>query len=117
METPGSLVDKLCTVDLKMWNNQEALYEIRRMSYDEFCVRFGLPYTCSEKNTSHELYSVLKKACDLNVQRNNLINEVDEKMLEMFAKFATFMNMDEGLKNNCIARMNQIYSIKPHKTY
>ena len=28
-DTLGSLVDKLCTVDLKMWNNQEFLYKIR----------------------------------------------------------------------------------------
>ena len=35
-DTLGSLVDKLTTVDLKMWNNQELLYEIRRMSFDEY---------------------------------------------------------------------------------
>ena len=35
-DTLGSIVDKLCTVDLKMWNNQELFYDIRRMSFDEY---------------------------------------------------------------------------------
>jgi hypothetical protein len=121
METPGTLIDKLCTVDLKMWNNQEALYEIRRMTYEEFCKKFGIVCSesdkCMAKGTPFELYNILKKACDLNVQRNNLMNEVDEKMLEMFRKFAVFTGIDDGKINNCIAQMNQIYSIKPHKTY
>ena len=29
MDTLGTLIDKLTTVDLKMWNNQELLYEIQ----------------------------------------------------------------------------------------
>ena len=35
-DTLGGLVDKLITVDMKMWNNQEILYEIRRMTFDEY---------------------------------------------------------------------------------
>ena len=35
-DTLGSIIDKLCTADLKMWNNQEILYKIRRMTFDEF---------------------------------------------------------------------------------
>ena len=35
-DTFGSLIDKLFTVDMKMWNNQEFLYEIRKMSFDEY---------------------------------------------------------------------------------
>ena len=27
-DTLGTIIDKLTTVDLKMWNNQELLYEI-----------------------------------------------------------------------------------------
>jgi hypothetical protein len=108
METPGTLVDKLITVDLKMWNNQEALYEIRRMTFDEFHAKY---------KGNEELYNILKKACDLNVQRNSLMNELDEKFLEMFKSFAEFSGMSEGVKNNTIARLNTIYNIKPHKTY
>ncbi len=55
-DTLGTLVDKLTTVDLKMWNNQELLYEIRSIiqrSYRQtsrgrgnlirwhYCSRFG----------------------------------------------------------------------------
>ena len=39
-DTLGALVDKLCTVDLKMWDNQEILYEIRRMDFNDFKERY-----------------------------------------------------------------------------
>jgi hypothetical protein len=81
METPGSLIDKLITVDLKMWNNQEALYEIRRMSYDEFYQKY---------NGNEELYGILKKACDLNVQRNSLIYELDKLFENLTGKKMAF---------------------------
>jgi hypothetical protein len=81
METPGSLIDKLITVDLKMWNNQEALYEIRRMSYDEFHQKY---------NGNKELYGILKKACDLNVQRNSLIYELDKLFENLTGKEMAF---------------------------
>ena len=32
MDTLGGIIDKLFTVDMKMWNNQEILYKIRRMT-------------------------------------------------------------------------------------
>ena len=35
-DTLGSLIDKLFTADTKMWNNQEVLYEMRRLSFEEF---------------------------------------------------------------------------------
>lgn len=108
METPGTLTDKLITVDLKMWNNQEALYEIRRMSFEQFYDKY--------KGTE-ELYNILKKACDLNVQRNNLMHELDEKFIEMFELFAEYMNFDLGKINNTMSRIKEKYSIKPHKTY
>lgn len=94
METPGSIIDKLITVDLKMWNNQEALYEIRRMTYDGFCRSFGLPYVMNENErgglNSLRLYNILKKACDLNVQRNDLIQELDRKFEELTGKKIEF---------------------------
>lgn len=81
METPGSLIDKLITVDLKMWNNQEALYEIRRMTYNEFYQKY---------NGNEELYNILKKACDLNVQRNALIYELDKLFENLTGKEMAF---------------------------
>jgi hypothetical protein len=39
-DTLGGLVDKLITIDMKMWTNQEFLYEIRRISFEEFKNKF-----------------------------------------------------------------------------
>lgn len=75
MDTLGGLIDKLCTVDLKMWNNQELLYEIRRMTFEEFEARFG-----ASVESRRALFQALAKACDLNVQRNALIDEIDERV-------------------------------------
>ena len=71
MDTLGSLVDKLVTVDMKMWHNQERLYEIRRMTSDEFSTRYG-----SDTGLA-ELHAVVTRCCDLNVQRVRLIEEID----------------------------------------
>ncbi len=69
MDTIGSLVDKLITVDLKMWHNQEQLYAIRRMSVEEFETRYDddLP----------GLHETIKRCCDLNVQRSKLVDAID----------------------------------------
>lgn len=67
MDTIGNLIDKLCTVDLKMWNMQETLYKIRHMTFGEFQI-----YLQNLENMK-ELYDTFKKACDLNFQRNCLI--------------------------------------------
>ena len=93
METPGTLIDKLITVDLKMWNNQEALYEIRRMTFEEFNNKY---------EGNKELFNILKKACDLNVQRNNLMFELD-KYFEKLLHEATGKAITIGQN--------------PHKTY
>ena len=70
-DTLGSLIDKLTTVDLKMWNNQELLYEIRRMSFEEYKAKYF-----DTEDGAQKLWESLKRACDLNVQRNQLIDEV-----------------------------------------
>lgn len=90
-DTLGGLVDKLITIDMKMWNNQELLYEIRRMTFDEYKNK----YFTSEKG-AEELWEGLKKACDLNVQRNQLIDEIDEKIIEMIAVSNKDQNLDSG---------------------
>ena len=36
MDSLGNVIDKLVTVDMKMWHNQELIYEIRRMTFDEY---------------------------------------------------------------------------------
>jgi len=101
METLGTIIDKLCTVDLKMWHNQEILYEIRRMTIEEFKVKYF-----ETENGAEKLYETLKKACDLNVQRNHLINEVDAKVIEITKAAAAGEELDNGA-----------YLQRSHKTY
>lgn len=76
-ETLGSIVDRLITVDMKMWDNQEFLYEIRKMSFEEFQQKM------EDAELVRDLWDILKKACDLNVQRNVLIDDLDTKLIEI----------------------------------
>ena len=90
-DTLGTLIDKLTTVDLKMWNNPELLYEIRRMSFDEYKKKYFLTEEGAVK-----LWETLKRACDLNVQRNQLITEVDEKVIEIINAKLSGEDLDNG---------------------
>jgi len=90
-DTLGSLIDKMITVDLKMWNNQELLYKIRRMTFDEYKEE----YFESEAGAMN-LWDSLKKACDLNVQRNQLIDEVDKKIIEIVQSAVSGEELDDG---------------------
>ena len=58
-DTFGGLIDKLFTVDLKMWNNQEVLYEIRHMSFDDYKQKYF-----TNEGAAEELWKILKKCCD-----------------------------------------------------
>lgn len=100
-DTVGNLVDKLTTVDLKMWNNQELLYEIRRMSFEEYKSKYF-----ETEDGANLLWDSLKKACDLNVQRNQLINEIDEKIIEIINARVGGEDLDNGK-----------YLQRTHKTY
>ena len=90
-DTLGTLIDKLTTVELKLWNNQELIYEIRRMSFEEYKEKYFLNEEGAEK-----LWNLLKKATDLNVQRNQLINEVDEKIIEIVNAKLSGEDLDNG---------------------
>lgn len=90
-DTLGSLIDKLSTVDLKMWNNQELLYEIRRMSFDEYKEKYF-----DNEEGAENLWNCLKKCCDLNVQRNQLIDEVDEKVVQIIQSYIDGEELDSG---------------------
>lgn len=90
-DTLGGLIDKLVTADLKMWNNQELLYAIRRMNFDEF----KKIYLEDEKGAEN-LWACLKKVCDLNVQRSSLIDEVDVKIMEMIKAGIAGEDLDNG---------------------
>ena len=90
-DTLGSLIDKLTTVDLKMWNNQELIYEIRRMSFEEYKEKYF-----DTEDGAKLLWERLGKACDLNVQRNQLINEIDAKIIEMIKVSLSGEELDNG---------------------
>jgi len=90
-DTLGNVIDKLVTVDMKMWDNQELLYEIRRMSFEEYKEKYF-----DSEDGAKKLWEVLKKACDLNVQRNQLINEVDQKIIEIMEAKLSGENLDNG---------------------
>ena len=97
--TLGSLIDKLTTINLKMWNNQEILYKIRRMTFEVFFNKY-----CKNKDSMKKLWNVLKKTCDLNYQRNVLIDEIDEKNVSIIKKA---VNKDD--LNNEIQRKYKTY--------
>lgn len=90
-DTVGTLVDKLFTVDTKMWNGQEELYRIRRMTYEEFQKEF-----LEQEHKSRRLFEVLQRACDLNVQRNQLVNEIDLKLIELVQSALAGNELDNG---------------------
>ena len=90
-DTLGGLIDKLITIDMKMWNNQEFLYEVRRLSYDEFEAKHT-----ESKQKREDLFDSIKKCCDLNVQRNQLIDEIDEKIVEMLKSLQGGGDLDDG---------------------
>lgn len=90
-DTMGSLIDKLITIDMKMWNNQELLYDIRRMTFEQYKEKYF-----SNETGSMELWESLKKACDLNVQRNQLIDEIDEKVVSLVNDALSGEDLDSG---------------------
>ena len=71
-DTIGLLVDKLSIVNLKMWFNQEILYEIRRMTPEEFVAKYG--------DDLKRVHHILKVCCDMNVLRNQWIVEIDDRL-------------------------------------
>lgn len=89
-DTIGGLIDKLFTADTKMWNNQEAIYEIRRMTFDEYKAKYF-----ADEQGAEKLWAVLKKACDLNIQRNQLIDEIDQRIVELVKAVAEGRDINE----------------------
>ena len=90
-DTLGSLIDKLITVDMKMWDTQEILYEIRRMSFEEYKEKYFF-----NEEGAELLWNSLKKATDLNSQRNQLIDEVDERIIAIVRSALAGEDLDNG---------------------
>jgi hypothetical protein len=98
-DTVGSLMDKLSIVNLKMWWNQEVLYEIRRMNEAQFTAKYG--------ENPIQLQKIIKICCDMNVLRNQLIDEIDGRL----AKIAKAL----GLSKEDIAALRLV--APSHKSY
>jgi len=89
-DTIGSLIDKLATVNQKMFMAQEDLYPIRKMNFEEFKAAF------SSDEGMEKLFNAFKKSMDLNVQRQAMILEVDKKVAEVVAAAVKGDDLDNG---------------------
>lgn|SRR3990167_140337 len=104
MNTLGTLIDALITKDTKLWYAQEDLYKIRRMSFEEFSEIY------SNKTNLKQLYETFKKACDLNVQRNNQIEAIDEYLVNLVEEINSLISGDHKIDTSKLVA-------KPQKTY
>jgi len=71
------------------------------MSFDEYKEKYF-----KTEDGAELLWNSIRKACDLNVQRNQLIDEIDEKIVEMIKKGVNGEDLDDG-KN--IQRKHKTY--------
>jgi predicted metal-dependent HD superfamily phosphohydrolase len=75
MDTFGNLIDKLTIVNLKIWNYED----IKRDSKDD-----------------KEIADATKKTNILNQQRNDLIQEIDEMLINASKGKINFKNYKQG---------------------
>jgi hypothetical protein len=92
-DTIGAIADKLFTTNEKMWFNQDLLYEIRRMTFDEFSEKYW-----KTEDGAERLWETLKRACDLNFQRNQLIDEFDTKLVEMITAAVNGQDLEQFIQ-------------------
>ena len=90
-DSVGSLIDKLITVDMKMFNNQEIFYTIRKMTFEEYKNKFF-----TNEDGAKELWEQLKKCSDLNCQRNAVMDELDIKIIEIVKAAVNGEDLDNG---------------------
>lgn len=89
-DTIGSLIDKLATVNQKMFMAQEELYIVRKMTFEEFKA------TYSTEEGMKKLFTAFQKSMDLNVQRQAMILEVDKKIAEVVTAAAKGEDLNDG---------------------
>jgi hypothetical protein len=90
-DTLGMLCDKLNVVSLKMWWAQENLYKIRKQSFEEFDAEF-----IKSDDGPKLLWEYFKQACDLNIMRNQIIDEIDIYITEMIDAKIKGEDLDNG---------------------
>lgn len=98
-DTIGSLIDKLATINNKLFVSQDVLYEIRRMNFEQFKEHY-----IDSVDGAHKLWDILKKTCDLNFQRSEIISEVDQKIVEVVKAAVEGKSLEDAVQ-------------KQHKTY
>jgi len=91
-ETLGMLMDRLGVANLKMWQCQEVLYEIRRFTFEEFMTKYY------SEDGMKILFDIFKKACDLNYQRNQLIDEIDKTVVTMIKDGVDKKDLDKYIQ-------------------
>jgi hypothetical protein len=89
-DTIGSLIDKLATVNQKMFLAQEELYVVRKMTFEEFRSTYGT------EEGMKKLFNAFQKSMDLNVQRQAMILEVDKKVAEVVSAAVKGDDLDNG---------------------
>jgi hypothetical protein len=91
METIGSIIDRLVTANCKMFVEQEKLYSIRRMTFEQFKETYG-----NNDEKLRELHSYFHKAATLNLQRNASIDDIDKTLIGMIKTCVSGEELDNG---------------------
>jgi hypothetical protein len=91
MDSIGSLIDKLATINEKLFRAQEDLYVIRKMDFNQFKETFG-----NSDDKLMKLYEYFKKGTDLNVQRQAAILEIDKKIVEIISAAVRGEDLSSG---------------------
>jgi len=89
-DTIGSIIDKLITANNKMYAEQDRLYAIKRMTFDEFKTIY-----MNEKKLK-ELHDYFILASTLNLQRNASIDEIDTRLVQMIKDCVAGKELDDG---------------------
>ena len=76
--TIGYTINALIQADLEMWDLQDWLYRVRKMSLEEFKMSYFV-----DEEAVEVFWKTFKVACDTNLNRNDLIDEVDEEILRL----------------------------------
>lgn len=77
MDTIAGIIDKMITIGNKMFVTQDDFYKLRKLSEEEFLKKY------SEIENLKDLYKLFWKGIDLNLQRNQLMDELDTRLIEL----------------------------------
>lgn len=97
-DTLGSLVDKLATVNNKLFVLQDEMYRIRKMTLEEFRGEFA------NDAGLERLFKSIHGLCNLNYQRSQLVTEFDSKLSSII-----YNATGHNITDECV--------IDQHKTY